>query len=90
MPLGVQNQNIIYLLRHGRYKYVRLVARKYTIMKEKFSFYDVKSKSKFESADYEVRLLKNGRYFAVTKSPNGPHECWRVLSKANGERLKDL
>ncbi len=56
--------------------------------KDKLSFYDVKSKSKFESADYEVRLLKNGRYFAVAKSPNGPHEAWRVLSKAVGEKLK--
>ena len=31
---------------------------------------------------------KDGRYFAVTKSQSGPHECWRVLSKADGERLK--
>ena len=54
---------------------------------EKLSFYDVKSKSKFESASYEIRE-KNGRYFAVTKSQNGPHECWRVLSKADAERLK--
>lgn len=56
-------------------------------MKEKLSFYDVKSKSKFESSDYEIRI-KNDRYFAVTKSQSGPHECWRVLSKADGERLK--
>jgi len=54
---------------------------------DKLSFYDVKSKSKFDSDDYEVRV-KNGRYFAVTKSPTGTHECWRVLSKADGERLK--
>ena len=54
---------------------------------EKLSFYDVKSKSKFESINYDIRE-KNGRYFAVTKSQNGSHECWRVLSKADGERLK--
>lgn len=54
---------------------------------EKLSFYDVKSKSKFDSDNYEVRE-KNGRYYAVTKSENGPHECWRILSKADGERLK--
>lgn len=54
---------------------------------DKLSFYDVKSKSKFDSSEYEVRV-KNGRYFAVTKSPSGSHECWRVLSKADGERLK--
>jgi hypothetical protein len=56
-------------------------------MKSKLSFYDVKSKAKFETDNYEVRE-KNGRHFAVTKSPNGPHECWRVLSKADGDKLK--
>jgi len=56
-------------------------------MKDNLSFYDVKSKSKFESKEYEIRE-RNNRYFAVTKSPNGTHECWRVLSKADGERLK--
>ena len=54
---------------------------------EKLSFYDVISKSKFDSDKYEIRE-KNGRYFAVAKSLSGPHECWRVLSKADGERLK--
>ena len=33
-------------------------------MKDKLSFYDVKSKSKFESNEYDVRE-KKGRYFAV-------------------------
>ena len=56
-------------------------------MAEKLSFYDVKAKAKFESDKYEIRV-KNDRYFAVTKSQSGPHECWRVLSKADGERLK--
>ena len=56
-------------------------------MKDKLSFYDVKSKSKFESNEYDVRE-KKGRYVAVTKSQSGSHECWRVLSKADGERLK--
>ena len=56
-------------------------------MKDKLSFYDVKSKSKFESNEYDVRE-KKGRYFAVNKSQSGSHECWRVLSKADGERLK--
>ena len=56
-------------------------------MKDKLSFYDVKSKSKFDSEEYDVRQ-KSGRYFAVTKSQSGSHECWRVLSKADGERLK--
>lgn len=47
----------------------------------------VNAKAKFESDSYDIRE-KNGRFFAVTKSPSGPHECWRVLSKAEGERLK--
>ncbi len=54
---------------------------------EDLSFYDVKSKSKFNSSKYEVRE-KNGRFFAVTKSPAGTHECWRVLSKAQAEKMK--
>ena len=56
-------------------------------MKETLSFYDVKSKSKFEANEYGIRE-KSNRYFAVTKSPNGSHECWRVLSKEQGVRLK--
>ena len=56
-------------------------------MAEKLSFYDVKAKAKFESDKYEIRT-KNDRYFAVSKSQSGSHECWRVLSKADGERLK--
>ena len=54
--------------------------------KDALSFYDVKTKNKFETAEYEVRE-KKGRFYAVAKSPNGPHECWRVLSKADAERL---
>ena len=56
-------------------------------MKVSLSFYDVKSKSKFYSNEYDVRQ-KSNRYFAVTKSPSGSHECWRVLSKKQGEELK--
>ena len=56
-------------------------------MPEELSFYDVKTKSKFNSSDYEVRE-KSGRFFAVTKSPKGTHECWRVLSKDQAQKLK--
>lgn len=48
--------------------------------KEKISFYDVKSKEKFETDDYRIED-KGGRFFAVTKSKTGEHECWRVVSK---------
>ena len=54
---------------------------------EKLSFYDVKTKGKFETDAYEVRE-KNGRFFAVAKSPKGTHECWRVLSKDQALKLK--
>jgi hypothetical protein len=54
---------------------------------EKLSFYDVKSKSKFDSDAYQVRE-KSGKFFAVVKSPVGPHECWRVLGKDQAAKLK--
>ena len=48
--------------------------------KEELEFYDVKSKQKFKASEYRI-VDKGGRMFAVTKSPSGPHECWRVVSK---------
>jgi hypothetical protein len=54
---------------------------------EKLSFYDVKTKGKFETDAYQVRE-KNGRFFAVAKSLKGEHECWRVLSKDQATKLK--
>ena len=54
---------------------------------EKLSFYDVKTKSKFDSDNYTVKE-KSGRFFAVTKSLKGTHECWRVLSKDQALKIK--
>lgn len=54
---------------------------------EELSFYDVKSKSKFTTSEYEVRE-KGGRFFAVAKSQSGTHECWRVLGKEQAQKLK--
>jgi hypothetical protein len=48
--------------------------------KEELSFFDVKSKEKFMSSEYKI-VEKKGRFFAVTKSKSGPHECWRVVGK---------
>ncbi len=52
-------------------------------MKETLEFYDVKSKSKFKSADWriEVKVSDDGRkrYFAVAKAPAGTHEAWRIV-----------
>ena len=55
---------------------------------DELSFYDVKTKEKFTSTEYEVRE-KSGRFFAVTKSKAGTHECWRVLSKVQAEKIKN-
>lgn len=54
---------------------------------DKLSFYDVKTKAKFETDEYDVRE-KSGRFFAVAKSQAGTHECWRVLSKDQAAKLK--
>lgn len=50
-------------------------------------FYDVKSRSKFKSSNFRIEERK-GRFFAVTKSQSGKHECWRVLSKDQAAKLK--
>ncbi len=50
-------------------------------------FYDVKTKGKFKTTEFRV-VEKKGRYFAVAKSPNGTHECWRVLSKDDAKKMK--
>ena len=55
--------------------------------KPKLSFYDVKTKQKFETDNYRV-VEKGGRNFAVTKSLAGPHECWRVIGKEDAAKLK--
>lgn len=49
-------------------------------MAKTLSFYDVKTKKKFNSSNYRL-VTKNKRTFAVTKSPSGSHECWRVVGK---------
>jgi hypothetical protein len=58
-------------------------------MTEKIEFYDVKSKQKFSVDADKVKVVeKKGRFFGVTKSPSGPHECWKVLSKDTAAKLK--
>ena len=51
-------------------------------MAEEIEFYDVKTKQKFKTTNYRVEERK-GRYFAVTKSPSGDYECWRVIKNPN-------
>ena len=55
--------------------------------KKELEIYDVKTKERFKTTDYDVRE-KKGRFFAVAKSKAGKHECWRILSKAQAEELK--
>ena len=50
-------------------------------------FYDVKSRSKFKTSNFRIEERK-GRFFAVTKSQSGSHECWKVLSKDQAAKLK--
>ena len=50
-------------------------------------FFDVKTKKKFKATEYKV-VEKKGRFFAVTKSPEGTHECWRVISKDAAKKMK--
>jgi len=54
--------------------------------KPKLSFYDVKTKKKFETDEYTV-TEKNDRWFAVAQSPAGGHECWRVLGRDEAAKL---
>lgn len=53
-------------------------------MKQALSFYDIKKKSKFSSAEWKI-LTKTAkgrtRYFAVTKVPGEPREAWLIVSK---------
>ncbi len=50
-------------------------------------FFDVKTKKKFKTSDFRI-VQKKGRSFAVTKSPTGSYECWRVISKDQAAKLK--
>ena len=50
-------------------------------------FYDVKSKKKFKTDKFRI-VNKKGRFFAVTKSPTGDYECWRVVSKDDAAKFK--
>jgi len=50
-------------------------------------FFDVKTKKKFKTTDFRIEE-KKGRFFAVTKSPTGDYECWKVVSKDTAKNLK--
>ena len=54
-------------------------------MKEELNFYDVKSKKKFITNDYMI-VKKGNRYFAVTPSRTGAHNCYRIISKVHAQK----
>ena len=49
--------------------------------KEKYTFYDVKLKTKFRPKEYIVKI-RNNRRFAVAKNPKSGVTSWRVLGMA--------
>ena len=51
------------------------------VNKERYSFYDVKLKTKFIPKEYVVKVRGNRR-FGVAKNPKSGVECWRVLGMA--------
>lgn len=54
--------------------------------REQFKFYDVKFKKSFTSSTYEIRK-RNNRYFAVSPSPFGSHECWRIIKSSKASSM---
>jgi hypothetical protein len=53
-------------------------------MKSELEFFDVKSRSKFKTADWriETKVAKGKtRYFAVAKVPGAAHEAWRIVKE---------
>ncbi|MGB2705410.1 MAG: hypothetical protein WBC74_00910 [Candidatus Omnitrophota bacterium] len=56
-------------------------------MMAEMEFFDVKTKKKFKSSEFRL-VEKKGRFFVVAKSPEGTHECWRVVSKDTAAKLK--
>jgi len=48
---------------------------------EELGFYDLKTKSSFNTTDYK-EVVKDKTVFAVAKSPSGEHDCYRILRKA--------
>jgi hypothetical protein len=53
-------------------------------MKSALSFYDIKKKTKFSSAEWEIRektTKGRTRYFAVAKVLGEAREAWLIVSK---------
>ena len=47
-------------------------------------FYDVKTRDRFSTKKYTVeKKTAKGvdRFFVVAQSPNGKHQCWKIIGK---------
>jgi hypothetical protein len=51
---------------------------------KEISFYDVKTKKRFKTDKYEIKI-KSGRKFAVATSPEGS-SMWKILGSANSKK----
>lgn len=50
-------------------------------------FKDVKTGKDFEAEVVEVKE-RNGKLFAIAKSPNGGHEVWKPITRKEAEELE--
>ncbi len=66
-----------------------LVAEGAAEVKPGITFFDVKTQRKFTSSTYTIRIINN-RFFAVTQSPSGTHECWILITNAQAAELRNL
>lgn len=63
----------------------RKVAKKVSL--RRMSFYDVKSKRKFNSNTYVLRK-RNDRFFFVAKVPRAKHASWRLVSERQAKAYR--
>jgi hypothetical protein len=57
-------------------------------LKEELEFYDIKMKTKFKTSNWRIESKEakgSTRYFAVTKSPSGDYEVWRIVKADFGK-----
>jgi len=53
---------------------------------EEIQFYDLKNKTKFKTTNYRFEERKN-RFYVISKSPNGNHDCWKPIGRDKIEEL---
>jgi hypothetical protein len=71
------------------YNFGTIILQRRRTVKEPLEFYDIKTKTKFTSADWRIETKESKgqtRYFAVARAPGGSHEAWRIV-KADFGRM---